>query len=198
VATGVDLASRRLRDLRATRSAAQLRVLAAALELFAEHGVSGTSLQMIADEIGVTKAAVYHQFKTKDEIVLAVAENEFAQLEEALEIAQRERSRAKARDQLLVYVIDMAVTRRRWVRALQFDPVMVRLLGSDKALTDVLAQIYGILIGASSNAEARVSVALLGAAMGAAVVHPMVADMDEDLLRRELLKVARRTFDIPA
>ena len=50
-------------------SAAQGRVIDAALDLFAEHGVGGTSLQMIADEIGVTKAAVYHQFKTKEQIV---------------------------------------------------------------------------------------------------------------------------------
>ena len=49
---------------------AQTRVIEAALDLFAEHGISGTSLQMIADGLGVTKAAVYHQFPTKDEIVL--------------------------------------------------------------------------------------------------------------------------------
>ena len=36
--------------------------------------MNGTSLQMIADAMGVTKAAVYHQFHTKEEIVLAVAE----------------------------------------------------------------------------------------------------------------------------
>jgi AcrR family transcriptional regulator len=40
----------------APRSAAQDRIVNAALELFAEHGVGGTSLQMIADSIGVTKA----------------------------------------------------------------------------------------------------------------------------------------------
>jgi hypothetical protein len=34
-------------------------------------GVGGTSLQMIADAIGVTKAAVYHQFNTNEEIVVA-------------------------------------------------------------------------------------------------------------------------------
>ncbi len=39
-------------------SAAQARIIAAASTLFARHGVGGTSLQMIADEIGVTKAAV--------------------------------------------------------------------------------------------------------------------------------------------
>ena len=187
--------SRRLRDVQ--RTPAQLRVLAAALDLFADHGVSGTSLQMIADRIGVTKAAVYHQFKSKDEIVLAVAEHEFADLEEALEVAQRERSKAKARDRLLTHVIDTAVTRRRWVRALQNDPVMVRLLASDEALTHVMEQIYTILIGGSATAEARVSVAMLGAAMGATVVHPLVADLDDETLRKAMLTVARRTFAIP-
>ena len=43
----------------------------AALELFARNGVGGTSLRMIADELGVTKAAVYHQYNTKDEIIYA-------------------------------------------------------------------------------------------------------------------------------
>jgi AcrR family transcriptional regulator len=46
---------------RAAPTAAQGRIIAAALELFARNGVGGTSLQMIADAIGVTKAAVYHQ-----------------------------------------------------------------------------------------------------------------------------------------
>ena len=62
------------------RSAAQHRVLDAALTLIADHGVGGTSLQMIADEVGVTKAAVYHQFKTKEEIVIALTERELGRL----------------------------------------------------------------------------------------------------------------------
>ncbi|WP_156765397.1 TetR/AcrR family transcriptional regulator, partial [Mycobacterium sp. 1245852.3] len=50
-------------------SPARTRVLDAALDLIANHGVSGTSLQMIADAVGITKAAVYHQFRTKEQIV---------------------------------------------------------------------------------------------------------------------------------
>ena len=50
------------------------RLLETALELFTRHGVEGTSLQMIADALGVTKAAVYYHFKTKDEITEAVTE----------------------------------------------------------------------------------------------------------------------------
>ena len=70
--------------------AAQMRVLTAALALFAERGISGTSLQMIADAMGVTKAAVYYQFKSKDEIVVAVADIELRWLEDAVEAAEAE------------------------------------------------------------------------------------------------------------
>ncbi len=74
------------------RSAAQTRIITAALDLFAEHGVNGTSLQMIADAVGVTKAAIYHQFKTKDEIVIAAVEVELVKLEAALDAAEAEES----------------------------------------------------------------------------------------------------------
>ena len=60
----------------------------AALELFADHGVGGTSLQMIADAVGVTKAAIYHQFNTKEAIVLGVIEVQLVPLEAALEEAE--------------------------------------------------------------------------------------------------------------
>src|SRR5271167_5133850 len=92
-----------------SRSGAQMRTLNAALALFAEHGVGATSYQMIADAIGVTKGAIYHQFKTKDELVIAVAELELARLEEALEAAEALDCRDDARELLLQQVIDHAV-----------------------------------------------------------------------------------------
>jgi AcrR family transcriptional regulator len=187
------VATGRLQSIR--RSAAQSRILTAALALFAEYGVSGTSLQMIADAIGVTKAAVYHQYRTKDEIVLAVAESEFVKLEAAVERAEEQKSRTKARRLLLTEVIEMAVERRPWVRALQNDPVMIRLLAAHEPLTDVMDRIYGLLID-DSGPEAAVRIAIMGATIGATVVHPLVADLDDETLRRELLRVARRVFDV--
>ena len=50
---------------------------------------------MIADAIGVTKAAVYHQFKTKEEIVIAVMETDLVQLEAALDAAEAEHDRSQ-------------------------------------------------------------------------------------------------------
>ncbi len=72
------------------RSAAQVRIITAALDLFGEHGVNGTSLQMIADALGVTKAAIYHQFPAKDDIVLAAIEVELAKLEATLDSVEAE------------------------------------------------------------------------------------------------------------
>src|SRR6188508_1601278 len=85
----------------ASYTAAQTRIIDAALVLFAEHGISGTSLQMIADAIGVTKAAVYHVYNTKEEIILAVATPILTRLEAAVTVAEAERSRSRAREVLI-------------------------------------------------------------------------------------------------
>src|SRR5215831_13399378 len=114
----------------ASYSAAQTRIIEAALDLFAERGISGTSLQMIADAIGVTKAAVYHQYNTKDEIVLSVAQVVLARLEAAVTAAEAERSRARGREVLITAMIDLAVEHRRMAGILQRDPVMLRFLES--------------------------------------------------------------------
>lgn len=181
-----------------TRSAAQTRILDAALQLIGENGVGGTSLQMIADTIGVTKAAIYHQFKTKDEIVVALTERELGGLEEALEIAEAEaaQSRSRARDLLLDAVIDMAVRRRGVASTLQFDPVIVRLLASHQPFQQFIARLYGVLVGEAGD-DAVVSAAMLSGAIAVGVMHPLVTGIDDDTLRTQLLRLTRRFIDTP-
>lgn len=48
------------------------RILDVALRQFTEKGFDATSLQEIADELGVTKAALYYHFKSKDDILVAL------------------------------------------------------------------------------------------------------------------------------
>lgn len=176
-------------------SAAQTRIIDAALDLICEQGVSGTSLQMIADAIGVTKAAVYHQFKTKDELVIAMTARELGLLEPALEAAEAEGSSSRARELLLTRVVDMAVDRRRWVSTLQFDPVIVRLLADHEPFQRFIERLYGVLLGDAGD-EARVPAAMLSGAISAAVMHPLVADIDDQELRRQLLHYMRRLVDL--
>jgi AcrR family transcriptional regulator len=178
-----------------TRSPAQTRILDAALQLIAEHGVGGTSLQMIADAIGVTKAAVYHQFKTKEQIVIALTERELGGLEEALEAAEADDHRSRAREVLLDRVIDVAVERRGAASTLQFDPVIVRLLAEHEPFQHFIQRLYGVLLDNAAE-DARVAAAMLSGAIAVGVLHPLVADVSDDNLRSQLRRTIRRLIEI--
>ncbi|WAC94201.1 TetR/AcrR family transcriptional regulator [Mycobacterium sp. Aquia_213] len=163
----------------------------AALKLIADHGVGGTSLQMIADEVGVTKAAVYHQFNTKEQIVIALTERELGDLEEALEAAEAEDHPPRARDLLLDRVIDLAVERRGAASTLQFDPVIVRLLGEQEQFQQFIQRLYGVLVGDAGD-DSEVLAAMMSGAIAVGVVHPLVADIDDETLRCQLRRITRR------
>jgi len=178
-------------------SAAQTRIIEAALVLFAQQGVGGTSLQMMADAIGVTKAAIYHQFKTKDEIILAATEVVLAGIARAVDAAEAERSRSRARDVLIGQMIDLAVERRRVVSILQRDPIMVRFLEEHEPFRRVMERLYRVLMGDHAGAAARVQAAMLSAAIAGAVIHPLVLDLGDDALRSQLLQFARRFPQLP-
>ncbi len=173
-------------------SAAQDRIVGAALELFARNGVGGTSLQMIADAIGVTKAAVYHQYNTKDEIVLAAAEAELARLEVVIGAAEAEPSRTRARRTLVTGMVDLAVAHRRTMNSILNDPVIVRFFTDHQSFHHVMDRMGRVLMGDEMGHEVRVSTAMVTAAISGTVVHPLVAGLDDETLRSQLQQLADR------
>lgn len=179
-------------------TAPKTRIIEAALVLFAEHGVSGTSLQMIADAIGVTKAAVYQQYNTKDEIILAVAQVVLARLDEAATAAEAQRSRSRAREVLIAKMIDLAVESRRMASVLQQDPVMLRFLDEHEPFRRVMERVNRVLMGRVSIPRARVQAAILASAIAGAVIHPLVLDLDDPSLRSELWKQLRKLLPLRA
>jgi AcrR family transcriptional regulator len=63
------------------RGDTRTRIQQVALELFAEQGYERTSLREIAERLGVTKAALYYHFKSKEDIVRSFTEDYFARLD---------------------------------------------------------------------------------------------------------------------
>lgn len=174
---------------------AQARIVDAALKLFAERGISGTSLQMIAEALGVTKAAVYHQFPTKEEIIFAVAQEPLGRLEVALDAAERAHSRSVAVELVLDRLADLSVENRQIVSNLRGDPVMARFLAEHEALGSLLDRLNRLLMGDDASDASKVRTAMLTTALTGAVAHPLVADLDDETLRRHLLDFARRFLD---
>jgi AcrR family transcriptional regulator len=61
------------------------RIKEVALELFTEHGYEQTSLREVAEQLGVTKAALYYHFKSKEEIVQSFVDDRAKQMDELIE-----------------------------------------------------------------------------------------------------------------
>ena len=60
------------------------QILAEAAELFYELGYQRTSLDMVAERLGVTKPFIYYQFKDKAEILFEIGRRSILQANEAL------------------------------------------------------------------------------------------------------------------
>lgn len=56
-------------------------IVTVAMRKFIDQGYDKTSLREIADEIGVTKAALYYHFRTKEDIVAAATEAHVARVD---------------------------------------------------------------------------------------------------------------------
>ncbi|MEV8636802.1 helix-turn-helix domain-containing protein [Streptosporangium sp. NPDC051023] len=77
------------------------RIQEIALKLFIEQGYEATSLREIAETLGVTKAALYYHFKSKDEIVTSLAETRLRSVEELLDWAKAQPRTEETRRELI-------------------------------------------------------------------------------------------------
>src|ERR1017187_6948373 len=77
------------------------RIQAVALELFAEQGYEKTSLREIAERLGVTKAALYYHFKSKEDIVGSLVEDYFGQIDALIDWGRSQPRTAEARGTVL-------------------------------------------------------------------------------------------------
>lgn len=171
------------------------RLVSAALDLFAEHGVGGTSLQMIATRIGVTKAGVYRHFRAKEDIVLAALEPVFAQLGSFLDEAEAQSDRRAQIDVALEGLVDLVVDQGHLAAVLQGDP-MVRAVVADRAAFHTqFDRLYAILGGPAPDATRRVNIAMVGGGLLFSGIAPELRSMPRQELREKLLIAARRLLD---
>jgi AcrR family transcriptional regulator len=112
------------------RSGTRERIQAVAVELFAEHGYDKTSLREIAERLGVTKAALYYHFNTKEDIVVSLFEDFIAGIDEIIKWGTDQPPTLETRQELV---------RRFGQLARQRPTGMMRFIQESKATMQDLA-----------------------------------------------------------
>jgi AcrR family transcriptional regulator len=178
--------------------AARDHMLSVALDLFVHQGVTGTSLQMVADALGVTKAAVYRQFESKADLVLAVSAPALDGMTRLADAAEGYRSGARRRDAVLSGLVDLVVENRRLAAVMVPDPMVCRMVEEHPLLRSAIERVHHLLTGPDPDAETLVKVAVVGGGLMMVGRDPLLVELDDEVLRRHLLDAARRTLRLRA
>ena len=121
-------------------------ILAIALKLFAERGYDATSLQDIADEMGLTKAAVYYHYNAKLELLHAICEPVEKAMTAVIDRAAQLRTRRQKIDAMVNGFANIMIEKRAVMRVLANDPVMngqMKLIKVDALFDRAVRVLYG-------------------------------------------------------
>jgi AcrR family transcriptional regulator len=102
------------------------QILRTAQRLFTELGYDAASLQMIADEMGLTKSAVYYHFPAKSDILHAAMEPGVSRIEGLLDEAAAMRGRRARIEHVVAGIVDFIVAQRHYAVMAATDPAARR------------------------------------------------------------------------
>lgn len=182
-------------DHRATDTRA--RLIDVAVRLFTRNSFAGTSLQMIADDIGFTKAAIYHHFRSREQLLLAVLEPLLEELATIVAAAENKRSASARADEMVTGYAALAVRNRGLVGVLAADPSVAAALEQRGDWTQLIARQLSLLADVDPGPAGKVKAAMVFAGMAAAA-GPISAKVDDEALRSYLIEAGRRTLGVRA
>ncbi len=176
----------------APRGLARQRVLDAALALFAEHGVHGTSLQMIADRIGVSKAAVYYQFRSKEDIALEVLRPSIDDMARVIRIAEVLPDMPRRREVLVSGLIEMVVRYRQLSVLFYGDPAVDQLVRDEPEFNAVTERLSELLEGPQPCVTDRIALRVFLSGVCRVAADPELSDVDDGELQATLVELSTR------
>lgn len=138
------------------------RIQAVALELFAEHGYDQTSLREIAERLGVTKAALYYHFKSKDEILDSVFEDRLASLEKLVDWSQSQPRTAEVRRELLSrYATEIQSAQQpAFMRFFERNPTVIHRMKAGVRMREAILSLREVLTAPAAPITAQIKSSL--------------------------------------
>jgi AcrR family transcriptional regulator len=170
------------------------QILDTAQRLFAELGYDATSLQMIADELGITKAAVYYHFPAKADILHEALLPGIQRVEILIQEAEAIRNRRGRMEHLVSGLADFLVESRQYVLMASAEPAAKRHkmnAQSEAARERALTLLYGDNPSAAERLAFSVAVSVPD--------HlDLMVDLTDDELRDVLTATMLRILRVPS
>src|SRR5499427_266252 len=177
------------------RGGTRERIQAIALELFAEQGYEKTSLREIAERLGVTKAALYYHFKSKEDIVRSFVEDYRAELEEVIAWGASQPQTPETRAEILARYADIVSEQLAVIRFMEQNQAAMHTLMSDsgarkKMFRDQFMSLSDLITppGAALAERIRATMAVVSIGMASLLFQHQAASPEE--LHDAALKVA--------
>jgi AcrR family transcriptional regulator len=155
-------------DERRTNTREQIRTVA--LEMFAERGYDGTSLREIAEQLGVTKAAVYYHFKTKEDILVSLLEDFLGAVDEVVDWGEQQPPGAATRRGVVERYAEMLSGRpSKLARFMQEGQSAIRERAAGLDLRRRYTRMFPLLVEGTLTAESalRAQLAVVSLNVGA-------------------------------
>ncbi|MGI5247425.1 TetR family transcriptional regulator [Dactylosporangium sp. CA-139066] len=124
-----------------------------ALDLFIEEGYDKTSLREIAEKLGVTKAALYYHFPTKDDIVASLIEERIAAVDALLDwAASRPRDSATRLEFIRRYAsLHSQFAHENVIRFFERNQTVINTLPAGKRLREQMNRVMELLADPSES-----------------------------------------------
>jgi AcrR family transcriptional regulator len=178
----------------APRTDTRSRVQKVALELFAEHGYEKTSLREIAERLGVTKAALYYHFKSKEDIVHSLTDDYFAEIDALLDWAKDQPRGDATRLAILDRYVGIVISGSEVFRFMEQNRASMQAMESVKdrfaRFRDRLDTLVDLLTGPEAQIRERVRTTAAVLTVGATCHFYLQQVDDPDKLRAIILEMA--------
>ena len=171
------------RDGRSTDTRERIREVA--LGLFVRQGFSKTTLQDIADELGLTRAALYYHHPSKDHLVASLVQPAKDDIDAFLAAAERT---PPAPRELLEGFFDLNYRHRLIFLALLRDPTGLGSVDAEGWVTQLAAQAQRLLAGDDPSPQRRIRAVV--AINGLSRCATVLTDIPHDELRRASVDLA--------
>jgi len=182
------------------RGGTRERIQEIALELFAEQGYEKTSLREIAERLGVTKAALYYHFRSKEDIVRSFVEDYRAELEKVIAWGASQPRNPESRAEILARYAGIVGEQLPVIRFMEQNQAAMHSLMSDsgarkKMFRDQFMSLCDLLAppGAALADRVRAVAAVITIGMSPMILQHEAASPNE--LHDAVLGVARELTD---